>query len=185
MHTPRFLQSALNVMLRRSVMAVQTTTNVATTATAPVARVAARAVKPALAAASVHIAQFFVDGAFAFRPVFKYNNISVRNLLNRRAVLMAIKVATKDEFMAIPFPQRRAIFAFLKQETKRYYGDALRQTTTEYGVAGTPLPRLVFPTRQDAAAYRQLLQDAERTIREHIVHTPVPAASEPAMVAQA
>lgn len=176
------LISALVAAVTHPVRTAQTATALATTATAPVAQKLAEALPPAIAAVVLTLSDFFNSaGSFRYREVFKYNNISVRNLINRKAVLRALKDSTKGEFMAVPFPQRRMLFAFLKQETARYYGTAKRQSTSPMGKVGEPLPKLVFPTRQDAAAYRALLQEAERTLRVHIqpvdAHQTHPAAA--------
>lgn len=112
----------------------------------------------------------FVDSKnrFVHGPVFKYNTLSVRNLINRKTLLQVLKTCPRTELFALSFEQRRVLFAFLKQETARYYGTARRQHTSKFGKAGEPLPQLQFPTRQDAAMYRGLLQDAARNLQGHV-----------------
>lgn len=124
------------------------------------------------------VSNFFDGPRFTHQPVFKYNQLSTRNLINRKAVLQALRTCTRDELYTLTFEQRRTLFAFLKQETARYYGTAVRQADTPSGKRGTPLPQLQFPTRQDAAAYRQLLQDAMRNLSSHVYRrTPEPVAA--------
>lgn len=112
--------------------------------------------------------QLFRGHRLHFNAVFHSNKITIRNYLNRKAVLVAIKNCSKDQFMGLHFFQRKALLALIHQETRRFYGTALRQIDTYGGKKGTPLPRLEFPTPQDASAYRELLQDAMRNMRSHL-----------------
>lgn len=114
-------------------------------------------------AMTVH--QLFNVKRFKFYPVFQFNRISVRNLQNRKAILLAIKSATKEQFMSLHFFQRKMILGLLHQEMRRYYGTAVRQVDTHGGKKGTPLPRLAFPTPADASEYRTLVQDTITHVR--------------------
>lgn len=108
------------------------------------------------------------NGKLKHQANFRFNVLTIRNLQNRKAVLAAIGRSKREEFMAIPFEQRKVLFALVKQETARYNGTAIRQRDTVYGKKGEPLPKLGFPTPNDAAAYRQILQQAMSTMRRHI-----------------
>lgn len=108
------------------------------------------------------------NGRLKHQALFRFNQVTIRNMQNRKAVLRAIGTAPRADFMALPFEQRKLLFAFVKQETARYNGTAIRQKDTPGGKRGEPLPKLQFPTPVDAAAYRQLLQNAMSTMRRHI-----------------
>jgi hypothetical protein len=120
--------------------------------------------------------QLFRGRRLHFNMVFHFNKISLRNYLNRKAVLVAIRNCTKEQFMGLHFFQRKALMALIHQETRRFYGTALRQVDTYGGKKGTPLPRLEFPTPTDASEYHDLLEAAMKTMRSHL-----PAAAQQAL----
>jgi hypothetical protein len=89
-------------------------------------------------------------------------------------VLVVMGNCKREDFMVLPFSRRKLFFAFLRQESARYYGRAVRQRDTETGKRGSPLPALRFPTPQDASAYRHRLEVAFKNLTSHI-QNPLPA----------
>lgn len=158
------------------------TTKKATTteAVAPTAPTVATAVaeRPSLVATIDLNAVFGIDGQCTKRDTFKYNKVYGGAYALRKAIFDRIRAATKEDIGVLTLNQRKAMFALIKGERQRYYGEAVRKIDSATGKKGEPLPQLSFESKIAAVAYGNAIREAGEHLRRLVFGdspAPVPA----------
>ena len=110
---------------------------------------------------------FPADGTFPKSSVFRFNTIYGPALALRRAILVKIAKTPHDKLRSMERPARNRMFALVRSELKRYYGDAVRaQDNPEINAKkGDPLPKLVFKESRDGPVSSTIAAGYGRAIR--------------------
>jgi hypothetical protein len=111
--------------------------------------------------------QFPAEGGFTSGSIFRFNKLFGGALAFRQALFTAIAQASPAAVNGLSRKQTNAMFAVIRQERARYYGDARRQADSAATGAkkGDPLPKLTFDSTVIAASYGAAIRAAMLNLR--------------------